>query len=566
MIQNNKILERYFSKDWFYLAIILLFCIMAVLPMFLLGIPDGNKDFPQHLQFASTYYHAILNGDFLPLWAASDNLGFGSVGIRFYPPLCSFSLALMKILSGNWYDSIWLTFLFWMFVSCIGIYLWAKEWLSSKAATIAAVLYIFLPYHLMQIYQMWLFAEFVACATLPFCFLFATRLCHHKSITNILLFAVSYSLLLLSHIPSIIMGSLSLAVYILFLINWSKWRETFFGFFASFILSLSATGFYLIKIITEINWVKVSNPEYSTGFYDPQQHLFPIFIRAGSKYIERVSWHFDASIFLTILIFIPSIIYLGIKIRNNKFKNTKIFFALSATGLFSFFMMSLPSSLVWRYLPILQKIQFPWRWLSILSMICVILFAFAISQLTLESRNVKRLLTYLILPVLLSVLLFDVTQNIIQSAPLPRNVFNEKLPDLLSQTGCDCWWTNWAKSEAFDRDEKIIADSREVKLNIWSGETREFTIEKGQASDIRVATFYYPYWKAEVNKKDVQVKMDNDGSILIPVGSEKSEVKLYFQEPVLLKILLLLSSVTWLLLLGGLFWAKRNEKHSKFLD
>ena len=549
MIQSkNNSRSKYLAKDWFYLTIILFFSVLAVSPLFLLGIPDGNKDFPQHLQFAAAYYKAIFNGDVFPTWAASDNFGFGSVGIRFYPPISSLSLALIKILTGNWFDALWSSFLVWMFAGCVGIYYWSREWLSQKDSTIAAVLYIIIPYHLLQIYQMWLYAEFVACAILPFCFLFITRICRRGKSIDILLFAVSYALLVLSHIPSTIIGSLSLAIYILFLLNWSDWRKTFLKLFAALLLSLSATAFYLIKVITEINWVKANSPQFSKGYYDPQQHLFPIFIRAGKKYIERVSWHFDVSILLTIFLFLPAIIYLGLRIKNINHKDKKIILALSATGLFSFFMMSLPSSFVWSAFPTLQKIQFPWRWLAVLSPISVLIFGFAISQLTSESRFIKKISAYSILLILSSVLLFDTTQNIIQSAPLPRTVFEEKLPELLNESGCDCWRTTWADSKAFERSEKVIANSRNVQISQWNDTTRKFIVEKGQPTDVRIATFYYPYWKAEVNNNFVEIEKDENGAMLIPIPAEIATVNLYFQEPLAIKIASNVSIIVWLLI------------------
>ena len=560
MFQNtNKLLKEFFEQDCPRLSIILLIVAVFISPMIFLGIPDGNIDFPTHLQFAAAYHDAILNGDFLPTWAGSDNLGFGSIGIRFYPPISSLSLALIKMITGNWLDAFLVIFFFWMFAGCVGIYYWSREWLSRRNSTIAAVLYIIVPYHLTQIYQMWLFAEFVACAIIPFCFLFITRICRRGRTTDILLFAVSFSLLILSHIPSTIIGSISLAIYAFFLMDWTEWRNTFLKLFAAAITSLSATAFYWVKVVTEINLGKANSPQFSSGYYDPQNHLFPLFVRAGNRYVERVSWIFDLSILLTILIFLPAVFYLVIKIKKNEHKDKKAVLALSATGLLSFFMMSLPSSFVWSLLPTLHKIQFPWRWLAILSAISVLTFGFAISKLASESTRVKKISAYSILLIFSSVLLFDITQNIIQSEPLPRAIFEAKLPKMFSMPGCDCWWTTWARGEAFNHTEKILADSRDVQISKWENKTREFTIEIGQPTDVRVATFYYPYWQAQVNGQAVQVKKDNDGSILIPISSEKSSIKLYFQEPNFLKFSLVLSLSTWLFLIISVILFCRKE-------
>jgi len=554
MIQNtNNLLKKYLARDWFCLTLILILAIVIFSPVLFIGIPHGHKDLSQHLQFATSYYNAILTGEFLPVWASSDNYGFGSVGIRFYPPISSVSLALMKLLVGNWFDAIWINFIIWMFIGCAGIYIWAKEWLPPRESLIASALYIIVPYHLLQIYQMWLYAEFISSAILPFCFLFLTRICRRGRLIDVLLFAVSYSFLLLSHIPSTIIGSLSLAVYALFLLDWSQWRKTLIRLFAAFALSLSATAFHWLKIVTEINWVKHSGSQYSSGYFDPEQQLFPLFFSAGDRYIERVSWHFDISIFLTILLFLPAIIYLGLQIRKKEHQDRKILLSLAATGLFALFMMSLPSAFIWQSIPTLQKIQFPWRWLSVLSVISVLVFACAIPRLILQSKIVRKISAYSILLLLFSILLFDLTQSIIQSEPIARVEFETNLKEMLEEPGCYCWWTTWAKKQAVEQRQKVFAESRSVNITSWRATERQFTVEEGESANIRVATFYYPYWRAQVNGQTIQVEKDEDGSILIPIEGEKASVKLYFEEPNFLKFSLILSVLTWILLSGALF-------------
>ena len=555
--------KKLIEKDWFCLIIVSLVVICFIAPIIFAGIPEGDNDFAQHLQFARTYYEAISSGDYLPVWASADNYGFGSVGVRFYPPVSAFALALIKILTGNWFDAIWISFLFWMFAGCVGIYFLAREWLVPKYATIAAALYVFVPYHLLQIYQLWLYAEYVAAAVLPFCFLFMTRVCRRGRLIDILFFSVSYSLLLLSHIPSTIIGSLSLGIYALFLINWNQYEKTLIKLFIALAVSLSAAAFHLIKIVTEVNWVKASDSQFSSGDYDPQQNLFPLFISVGKKYIQRVAWHFDVTIFLTVLLFLPAIFYLGLQVRENKFKDKKVLLALSVTGLVSLFMISLPSSLVWSSLPLLQKIQFPWRWLSVLSIVSVLIYASAISQLSLESKYVKKILIYLFLSVFLIILLFDITQNIIPSAPLPRATFEATLPKLFDEPGCECWWTTWAKSEAFERREKVFADLRDVQIGLWNNKTREFTIEKGQPFNVRIGTFYYPYWQSTVNNNPVKPILADDGAMLIPIPAEKSTVKIWFQEPSYVIFAKYISILTWLFFgLTGLFCLFSRKRYS----
>ncbi|NJM54354.1 MAG: hypothetical protein HC846_13845 [Blastocatellia bacterium] len=166
------------SNTRFYLDVwvIFFFALLITLPLYFFGIP-GGADMPQHFQFASIFYDSLSHGSFFPSWADKINFGYGDVGIRFYPPLTYYVLSFFRLISGSWYDGACLAIVFFFFVGGIGTYLWAREWFSETSALVGALFYLIIPYHLNQIYQATLIAEFAAASIIPFCFLYATRVC-----------------------------------------------------------------------------------------------------------------------------------------------------------------------------------------------------------------------------------------------------------------------------------------------------------------------------------------------------------------------------------------------------
>lgn len=560
-IQN--FIKLHGCKDWFWLVFVGLVTAAVMLPLPLFGIPDGN-DLPQHLKFADAFYKAILDGDPFPGWAAETNLGFGSIGIRYYPPVAYYLMAFTQMLTGSWYDTFWINSFFWMFLGCAGVYFWAKEWLSPRQAALTAVLYSIVPYHSSQIYQYLLYAEFAAAGILPFCFLFATRVVRNGRFIDVILFGISYSLLILTHIPLTIIGSTGLAVYIFLLIDWKQSRKTVVNFLIAFALSLSATAFHWLRAVTEVSWVKHNSPQYyANGYYDFNKYFFPLIYSAGDDYERKILWHLDVTIIFSILLFLPLIVYLFLRVEpanENRFPNRKTLYTLSFTGLFSIFILSLPSAFIWNSLTVLQKTQFPWRWLSLTSLVGTIAFAVGITLLISRFQNLKKLFSYAILLLLFCLLLFDFTQNIISAAFVPRDQFETKYTELNREPECVCWWTIWADAGALKQTAKIYAESRNSEITRWDGELREFTVEKGIPGNVRIATFYHPHWKAEVNGSQTEVRKSVDGSILIPVSGEKSSIKLYFREPFKLQIALFVSIMTWVFLFGSLFNAYRNQK------
>ena len=551
------------GKNWFCLILVGLLVAAVMLPMPLLGIP-GGYDLFQHLRFASTFHEAILNGDIFSGWAASDNYGFGSIGIRYYPPIAHYLLAFTQIFTNNWYDSFWINSFFWMYLGCVGVYFWAKEWLSSWQAVFAVVIFLVAPYRSFQIYEYVLYAEFAALGILPFCFLFATRIIKRNQFIDVILFSISFSLLLLTHIPLTIIGSVGLGIYTFLLMDWRQSKKTIVDFITAFGLSLAATAFHWLRAFTEVSWVKHNSPEYySTGSYDYTKYFFPLIYSSKDKYAPKMLWLLDISVIFSIFLILPLIVYLILQLKSNdkiRASERKTLYALSVTGLFSVFIMSVPSDFIWNSVPILQKIQFPWRWLSLTSLIGAMSFTFAFFQLISRYKKLKKSIIYAGLILIISMPLFDFTQIILFSEPLTRDKFAEKIAEMPREEGCDCWWTIWAKKEAFDRRERVEAASRSTDITRWDSEVREFTVEKGASVNVRVATFYHPYWKAEVNGSEVEILKDQDGIILIPVSVENSSVKLYFKEPLKLNIALVVSFITWIFLLGALFAAYLNIK------
>ena len=543
-------------KDWFCLLFVGLAAFLITLPIAFSGVPDGN-DLAQHLRFAKVFHEAISSGDFFPGWAGGENMGFGSIGIRYYPPVAYYLMAFTQFLTGSWAQTFWLNSFFWMFLGGAGVYLWAKEWLSPWPAFFAAALYAAVPYHSAQIYQYLLYAEYAASGILPFCFLFATRIIRRGKFIDVLLFSAAFSLLLLTHIPLTIIGSIGLAIYALLLTDWKQPKKTIINFIIAGALSLSATAFHWLRAVSEVSWVNHNSPQYyANGYYDYNKYFFPMFYSANEKYGEKILWHLDVTIIFSILLLLPLIIYLVLQFKSDDktgTANRKIYFTMAAAGIFSIFILSLPSAFIWNSFTLLQKTQFPWRWLALASIFSAAGFTTGIGLLISNYERLKKPVIYAASLLFVSILLFDVSQNIIPAAFMPEKKFEAKVADLNEKPECVCWWTIWAKPEAFKRREKVFADSRAVDISRWDAERREFTIEPGAAGSARVASFFHPHWKAESGGAPVEVQKADDGTIVIPVGAEKTSVKLYFQEPLKLKLALAVSLLTWLFLVGAAF-------------
>src|SRR6476620_4461329 len=115
-------LKRNVAKTWFGFAVAFMASIITIAsPIYLCGLRETD-DLRSHLSFAHAFQDALSVGEFYPRWA-NDNLGFGSIGIRFYPPLTAFFSAVVEFATGDWHSAYSLNIFVWMVAGCFGMIL-----------------------------------------------------------------------------------------------------------------------------------------------------------------------------------------------------------------------------------------------------------------------------------------------------------------------------------------------------------------------------------------------------------------------------------------------------------
>ena len=336
----------------FNLSIILLTSIILVLPIYFNGIPS-SPDIPQQFQFAQTFYNSLSNGIFYPSWADLPNYGYGDVSVRFYPPFVYYILAFFRWTSGNWFDASCLTFVILFFISGIGAYKWSREWFSETASLVGALVYICLPYHVMQIYIGALFGEFTAAAILPFCFLYAARVCQKGRLADICGLALSFALLILTHLPTTVMASLTLFLYCLFSLKKTTYFQTIFNLAVSVLISLLLSSFYWVKMVTELNFVKHNTEAFSSGIYSyKSKFVFSYFFPFADVRSSSPTALMNVITLFTLGVFIPSFIFY-LKARKSNEQKVSSINQVPVVAIFPLIMSTPLSLLLWEFFPLL---------------------------------------------------------------------------------------------------------------------------------------------------------------------------------------------------------------------
>lgn len=529
---------------------IFIFSILACLPIFLYGIPNSS-DMAQHYQFAVTFYDSVKDGIWYPGWSYQTNYGFGDVGVRFYPPFSYYVLILFRSLSGDWFYASCAAFCFWFFAGGVGIYLWAKEWFSNRAALFAAVVYIFIPYHVNELYNSFLYAEFAASAILPFCFLFVTRIFRHENSSDVFGLAVSYALLILTNLPLALIGSISLLIYSLAALENKTFFNRLLKLASAVLLGLLASSFYWLKMLLEIDFVKHNTAQYTLDRYDFRTNFaFSYFFTQAEGQTLQTLWYLDSLMFFTLGVFLPSIVIFYLYRKTNEFPKL---FNLLILLIFSVFISSFLSGKVWENIPLLQKIQFPWRWLAVISMCGVIFNAAAFEDVLKFFRTEKRWLTLLFFGLITAAFSFSAIKIMRPVYQYSRADFNPIVERLRISGSYECWMPVWVKNEKIvDNQYSIKARPREVISNKQTEKIIYFPAGEPIAAAVNV--FYYPHWRAFANDERIEVGKADNGTVLLNIPPAETVIKLEFIEPVYVRAANLISVFFWFVFIAyGIF-------------
>lgn len=540
-----------------YAGAVFLAAAAFVFPIWLYGIPQSH-DTVHHFQAANALYESISgDGNPFPVWAANENDGYGGVVLRLYPPLAYLVLAIARTIAGNWYDAGWLAFLFWSAIGGWGVFLWAREWFSEKSALAAAVMFVFAPYHAIQLYGAFIYAEFAAASVLPFCFLFVARLCRRPSVANIAGLGAFYALLVLTHLPLALIGSICIFLYFIFCPKTESFAPSALKFSAGIAVGSAASCFQWLRVLREMDWVGISTEKFSAhGFYDYRENFllsFP-YLKNGLDLDADVHhlWFMDLSLAVTFCFVLPLAILFYRKASAELKINLRAPLFLCA---FAFFMLTPLSYPLWQHAALLQKVQFPWRWFAVFSICAVIFVAAGFEYLASMAKPKTRPIFLLLVGSLLIGLSFTFSQIIRQAVYLPETEFARLAENLPARASIQEWLPIWANKQTAKVKEKISSE-RAAEITNWNATEKNFTVAAGGASDVRVAAFYYPQWSATLNDANLSVEPAPDGAILLrlPASETEATVNLKFTESAAVLISFYVTAALWLAIIIFCLW------------
>ncbi|MDP9340121.1 MAG: 6-pyruvoyl-tetrahydropterin synthase-related protein [Acidobacteriota bacterium] len=476
------------------ILIIGLAALVLALPVLIYGPMVGGHDTYEHLNFREHFVRQFWGGEGYPRWFIGMNHGLGSASFFVYPPLPSYIVALLdpagKALHFNAFN--FMEFLA-LFGSGISAFVWLGTMASRRAALLVSILYMLMPYHLAgDFYRRTALAECWALVWIPLVLYFTARLKEPDRVALIGL-AVSYALMILSHLISVaIISLLPFAITMFLFPRGLRARSTTRVVFGM-LLGAGLASFYLLSALFHSRYIPVTRMISVYPFF-----LEDNVIRFGrALYYGRDFTHTVSLIVINMVVLI--VVCATVALRNaqaGQERKNLIFWVTACT--IPTFLMTAWSLPVWRMFPFMHRIaQFPWR-LNIV--LCVAALPIVAAFLCQTSWNPK--LNQAVPLALFSLVVFS---WLVSYAAIWRRYQTEVATPRTSLSEDDDAFAAWSppgmdEASALQASTgpraRFLSGVGEVDILLWKSRHLQIETNSPTGGTVMINQFYYPAWTA----------------------------------------------------------------------
>ncbi len=374
-----------------YLILVILFSLFPISPLLQPGYPWNAHDARHSVYFLFEFDRGIQDGIVYPRWQPDFAFGYGYPFFNIYGPLSTYAGEALHLFGLDLTGAVKAVFALSVVCSGLAMYGFVRQVLGRRAALVAAVAYMVIPYRLVDLYVRTALAESAAYVFVPLVLWGVWATLHRPRLANVLGLAFSYAALMFTSPLMTLLFTLILVFYIAVLAlmrinDRQPWRllsresllpllghagHVLLPTAAGLLLGIGLSAVFAVPAMTENRFVRVD--QWYGGRY-----------AWGSDFVEFFQlfsprWGFgasapgpddDLSFQLGVVPVVLGLFALVPLLR----KRTRAHLSHSAVRLTTFFavltaivvfLMLGVSAFLWQTLPLVRLAQFPWRLLAL---------------------------------------------------------------------------------------------------------------------------------------------------------------------------------------------------------
>ena len=493
--------------------------------------PLTTHDMAQHLAVMSQFDLVMRTGSIYPRWQPDFNKGYGLAWTNFYQPGFFYQTSLVNLLFKDWVKTLFALSILGLAASGLTFYLLARLFYDGWASAVAALLYMLLPYHTLDLYWRGAMPELQGFILVPLILYFAFKAGAEAKAHHIAGLGLFYGLYLLTHFPVAYLLSYTLVLYALIWGFSARDWKIVLRLGVGMSLGLMLSAIYLVPASLEY---KHTHEHFTTIFpyHDSYITLMP------TKDAFRAL--LDISFIGQTMALIAALVILALLARGydrrvessgeasrgeaTKRMQTRLMIAI---GVFTTFMSTSFSIYISRLIPKIESVSFAWRWLVITGFFAALLFAAAIDRFrNHKEMSVRQKWAYGTVIALVVVLNIWITTKSIIGGALSNGPLNPP-PNHIEEAFIPKGGTS--PREMPDTPIAMtLPEGGIVEVVRWEPLHREVGVSNTAPAVLRLRTYNFPGWVARVDGNDAQILSDKDGAQLIPIEPGKHKVEVRF--------------------------------------
>ena len=459
--------------------------------------------------------NALSSGMFPVRWSENLGYGYGYPIFNFYAPLAYYigSLALFigfdALIATKW------MIIFGTLLAGVSMFFLGRAFKGNIGGILSGLLYMYAPYHGVNIFVRGAVSELFAYGFVPLIFLSLFRFSENQEKKYIILGGVGFAAVVLSHNLTALMITPFVLLYVFYLLmrNLTVKGTLAKGFGLTLLLGVSLSAFYWLPVIGEIGYTNVSSQIEGGSRY--QDHFVCLMQLWNSPWgyggsipgcVDGMSFQIGK---LHILFFLVATLILLLRKRVETF----FFIGVAIVGIFFLLPFSLP---LWNLLSPMSYFQFPWRFLLVISFAFSLVGGIGLAEGLALLKNPK-ITPFVIGGLIILLVIFNKRYFV------PQTITPKSVDEYVSKEALK-WKISKISDEYLPKDfSKPQNQQGVVSTKVkGSGSTQIRTLEEKvqnqtyevitQGNEIlHFNTAYFPAWKLFVNEKEVVYTIVSNG-------------------------------------------------------
>ena len=443
----------------------------------------------------------LSEGNIFPRWAPSLNNGYGFPLFTFQYPFPNLIGSFFHFIGFSFVRSVPLTLALGYTLALFFSYRWLRTLVTARTAALGTLTGAFVPYWFVDLYVRGSVGEVWAIAWV------------FSSLGSIVLgdmyyLSITVGLLIISHN---ILAMLFVPLLMLYAFCKRK-RSVWF-----ILLGIGISSWFWIPALYEQRYITGIS---TVNIFDHFPQLFQLLIPSwGTGFRGETTgateMSYQIGIVPLLLFFFATVLFL----MKKNIRTIEVKLSLLGVVMMMFFLQPMSFG-IWKFLPILQFVQYPWRLLSLL----------LITTPLLSTIIIKQFKFGWLIAVVAVIVTVGYTRPVTYEARPDAHYLSDPSFTKGSSSLGNAFTTRWMNGKHVSKERIFSIDHGRIQLMKASSISYTLNISAPTESRVTIPVAYYPGWTVSLDKKIISSEPDKNGllTFLVPQGSYVTNLYLKF--------------------------------------